>query len=52
MKTVRDQVLEFHEMVGQPIVETPQVPSDERVRSAGANDSGGMYRNVGSDVRL
>ncbi len=32
MKTVRDQVIEFHKAVGQPILETPQIPSAERVR--------------------
>lgn len=30
--TVHEQVLEFHRKVGQPIVEKPAVPSDERVR--------------------
>jgi predicted HAD superfamily Cof-like phosphohydrolase len=30
--TVRDQVLEFHQKIGQPIVETPAVPNDERIR--------------------
>jgi predicted HAD superfamily Cof-like phosphohydrolase len=31
-QSVRDQVLEFHRVVGQPIGEKPAVPSDERVR--------------------
>jgi predicted HAD superfamily Cof-like phosphohydrolase len=30
--TVRDQVLEFHQKIGQPIVDAPAVPSDERIR--------------------
>lgn len=32
MKTLRDQVLEFHRAFGQPIVESPSLPSDERFR--------------------
>lgn len=32
MKTVRDQVIEFHLAMDQPILETPQVPPDARVR--------------------
>jgi predicted HAD superfamily Cof-like phosphohydrolase len=32
MSSVREQVLEFHRTVGQPIGEKPAVPSEERVR--------------------
>ncbi len=31
-ETVQQQVREFHEVYGQPIVETPSVPSPDRVR--------------------
>jgi predicted HAD superfamily Cof-like phosphohydrolase len=30
--TLKSQVTEFHKLVGQPILETPTVPSDEHVR--------------------
>lgn len=30
--SLRGQVAEFHRMIGAPILETPQVPSDDRVR--------------------
>lgn len=30
--TVREQVLEFHQKIGQPIAERPAVPDDERIR--------------------
>lgn len=29
---IRDQVLEFHRAADQPVLETPQVPPDDRVR--------------------
>jgi predicted HAD superfamily Cof-like phosphohydrolase len=32
MKTLREQVSEFHRAVGQPILDTPQVPDEKRVR--------------------
>ncbi len=32
MKPIRSQVAEFHEMMGQPILLAPQVPSPERVK--------------------
>jgi predicted HAD superfamily Cof-like phosphohydrolase len=32
MKSLRDQVLEFHEKVDQPVLDTPQVPNEARVR--------------------
>ena len=32
MKTIREQVLEFHRAVGQPILESPRIIADERVR--------------------
>lgn len=32
MTTLREQVLEFHQAFDQPIVATPSVPADERVR--------------------
>lgn len=30
--SLRQQVAEFHRMIGAPILETPQVPADDRVR--------------------
>jgi predicted HAD superfamily Cof-like phosphohydrolase len=30
--TIRDKVIEFHKMVGQPVLYTPTVPPEERVR--------------------
>lgn len=30
--TLRDQVREFHQAFGQPVLDRPQVPSDDRVR--------------------
>lgn len=31
-ETIHDQVAEFHRVMGQPILTTPQIPPDERVR--------------------
>lgn len=30
--TIRDQVSEFHRLIGQPVLDVPQVPPDARVR--------------------
>jgi len=32
MKTLREQLIEFHTLVGQPVLTTPQVPDEKRVR--------------------
>lgn len=32
MTKLRDQLIEFHQAAGQPILDRPQVPPDERVR--------------------
>jgi predicted HAD superfamily Cof-like phosphohydrolase len=32
MTTIREQVLAFHHAVGQPVLDKPQVPNDDRVR--------------------
>jgi predicted HAD superfamily Cof-like phosphohydrolase len=31
-KTLREQLIEFHTLVGQPVLTTPQVPDEKRVR--------------------
>jgi len=32
MSTIRDQVTAFHHMIGSPVLDTPRVPPDDRMR--------------------
>lgn len=55
MKTLREQVLEFHREFGQPIVDNPSLPSDERLRlrlRLISEEYGELLEAAGADPRM
>jgi predicted HAD superfamily Cof-like phosphohydrolase len=51
---IREQVLKFHEEMGIPVLYTPQIPSDDRVRlrlNLIAEESFEIFESCGLDVK-